>query len=168
MSIPHIASILKRRLTGKVVVAGVGNRECKDDGAGVSLVSKLISSRYLKPISVGASPEFHLSEIIAEHPDVVMFVDTVELCSPPGSVAVLEKGQLPTGWGNTHQPPLSIIMKYVSEQTGADTFLLGIQPEDVSAGKHMSSSGAGTVKVISDFLNGMVTRNEKTLRGEKI
>jgi hydrogenase 3 maturation protease len=167
MTIPDIGSILRRRLKGNVVAVGVGNRELRDDGAGVSLVESLVPSGSFKPFPAGDSPEFHISEILEEDPDVVMFVDTADLQSPPGSVAVIERGQLPTGWGNTHQPPLSVIMEYVSAETGADTFLLGIQPEDVSAGNRLSPSGSRTVEILSDLINEIAAIHEKPLRGEK-
>ena len=166
MSRMSIASILKRRLRGKVVIAGIGNRECSDDGIGVFLVEKLLPSDSFKPILVFDSAEFHLSEILEENPDVVMFVDTAELGSPPGSVAIIERSELSTAWGNTHQPPLSVIISYVSGQTGADTFLLGIQPEGIAPGNHLSHSVERTVKLMSDLINEIATKSARAVTGE--
>ena len=89
-----------------------------------------------------------------------MFVDTVDLGRSPGAVAIIECGHLNRGWGNTHQAPLSVIMKYISELTEADTFLLGIQPENISPGNGMSPQVKATVKLIANFINEIIRKRD--------
>ncbi|OGL45680.1 MAG: hypothetical protein A2161_08490 [Candidatus Schekmanbacteria bacterium RBG_13_48_7] len=149
----NIDTILKKRLAGKVVVVGVGNCDSCDDGAAVYMTEKLKGSNSLKPLVVGDFPEFYLQNIIEENPDVVMFVDSADMGTTPGSAAIIEQDQLPVTWGNTHHPPLSIIMKYVSEQTNADIFLLGIQPENISHGKDISPQVIRTVNLMIAIIN---------------
>ena len=168
MNSERISTILEHRLHHKMVIVGVGNRECSDDGAGVTLVEKLIPKHNLRPLVAGDFPEFHITEVIEEKPDVVMFVDTADLGSAPGSIAMIEIDQLPSAWGNTHQPSLAIIMRYVSDQAKADTFLLGIQPENVSHGNTLSTPVETTVQLLSDFLNRTAENNEQGMSGEKL
>ena len=168
MNSESILTVLEQRLHHKMVIVGVGNQECSDDGAGIMLVEKLVRKNNLCPLVAGDYPEFHISEVIKEKPDVVMFVDAVNMGSPPGSVALIETDQLPSSWGNTHQPPLSIIMRFLSDQTKADTFLLGIQPEDVSQGIMLSTPVSTSVQFVSDYLNKIAENNELAMSGEKL
>lgn len=165
MSSMSIASVLTNRLHGKIVIVGVGNIDCADDGTGVRLAESLPCTQALRPIIVGNSPEFHLLDIIREAPDVAMFVDAVDLGNPPGSAALIEKDQLSDGWGNGHQPPLSVIMKYVSQETGADIFLLAIQPEDVSSGNALSAPVAGAVRALSECITEIAANNQSAAGG---
>lgn len=147
-----IYDVLKGRLTENAVVVGVGNLDCKDDGAGVVLAEKLASCGHLEAIVAGDSPEFYLGDIGERHPRTLMFVDAVDMGSPPGSVAIVEKDQVPDGWGHTHRPPLAVIMQFLAAETGADTFLLAVQPQDISAGNGLTSNVAETVEVMSSFI----------------
>lgn len=160
-----IASALRSRLHGRIVIVGVGNPDCRDDGTGVRLVESLPCTRALRPIVAGHSPEFHLRDIIDAAPDVAMFVDAVDLGSPPGSAALVEKDQLSDGWGNGHQPPLSIVMKYISQETGADIFLLAVQPEDVSGGNALSAPVAGAVRALSELITEIAANNQSAAGG---
>ena len=120
---------LKNRLQGTVLAIGIGNTDYCDDGSGINLVKRLQPNNSLKTMLVYDSPEFHLEEIISKTPDVIMFVDSTDLGSPPGSATIIEKFQLCEKRASTHRVPLSVIAKYISERTYADIFLLGIQPK---------------------------------------
>ena len=153
MKKPDICSLLLRRLRGNAVIVGIGNPNCRDDGAGQALIERLDSSCCVKAIDAGDSPEMFLSGIVENFPDSVMFVDCVDLGSEPGSAAIIEPEQLDPGWGNGHQPPLSAIMAYVSEISGADTFLLGIQPKDTGAGSGISRAVSQTVESVVECIH---------------
>jgi hydrogenase 3 maturation protease len=156
---------LKNRFYGKTVAIGMGNTECSDDGVGVHLVSRLQANNSLKPILVYDSPEFYLSEIVSETPDVIMFVDSTDLKSPPGSFAIIEEHQLNEVWGHTHRVPLTIIVKYILERTDADIFLLGIQPVDISPGNRLKPATAKTAKMLANFINEISSKNEIAVIG---
>jgi hydrogenase 3 maturation protease len=161
MNLIDISTVLENRLSGKVVVVGVGNRNRKDDGIGVCLSERLKQSENLIPVSVEELPELHMSNIIDADPDVVMFVDSVELGNQPGSAALIEKDQLSDGWGNPHQPPLSVIMKYISKETGADTFLLGLQPEEISQNNNLSPKVNDAVNMMSEIINNIFSEESR-------
>jgi hydrogenase maturation protease len=159
-----IHSLLLKRLRGRVVIVGIGNRDCRDDGAGLFVIEKLSCSPFLKMIDAGDSPELILDSIVQDSPDVVMFVDSSDLDSEPGSAAIVEREQLDPGWGNGHQPPLSAIMTYVAERSGADTFLLGIQPADIGSGFGISPPVSKTVGIIADCINCAASEKEVAAR----
>jgi hydrogenase maturation protease len=156
----NLYSKLKTRLKGKVIVVGIGNEHMGDDAAGINLVKKLRNSDNLIPLLAFESPEFHLGEIIANSPDVVMFVDTADFNSSPGSVAIIERQQLRTKIGNTHKTPLSTIMSYTANLANSDTFLLGIQPETKSFNNSMSNITKKTINNLANVINTITTQNK--------
>jgi hydrogenase maturation protease len=166
MTKPGIHSLLLRRLHGRAVIVGIGNPNCRDDGAGQALIKRLDHSTRIKTIDAGDSPEMFLAGIVEDSPDVVMFVDCAELGSKPGSAAIVEPEQLNPGWGNGHQPPLSAIMTYVSENSGADTFLLGIQPEDAGSGSRISPAVSQTVEAIVECIHYAMSESGAPARGK--
>jgi hydrogenase maturation protease len=166
MNMHTIAGILTRRLQGKTVVVGIGSHECADDGAGLSIIDRLAGTPSLKTINAGNDPEMSVDLITEESPDIVMFVDSADLGSEPGSVAIIETEQLNPGWGNGHQPPLSAIMTYVAQACGADTFLLGIQPADIRAGYGMSRSVSRTVAILAGLIHHISLKKENRCKVE--
>lgn len=161
MKTTDIFRLLENRLNGKVVVVGIGNYNEADDGAGVHLVDKLTPTERLLPLPVGESPEYHVSDICDLRPDVVMFVDAVDLDCTPGSIAIVEKSQLPKPWGNAHQPVLSTIMDFISERTAADTFLLAVQPHEIASGTYLTPLVSDTVSLLSEHINELAARTDE-------
>ncbi|MBN2321318.1 MAG: hydrogenase maturation protease [Acidobacteria bacterium] len=166
MTMSGIHSLLLRRLRGNAVIVGIGNPNCRDDGIGRTVIEKLNRSSHIKVIDAGDSPEMFLDRIVENSPDVVMFVDCADLGSKPGSAAVIEPKQLNPGWGNGHQPSLSAIMTFVTEISGADTFLLGIQPEDISAGSGISPAVSQTAEHIVECIRSATFEKEAPARGK--
>jgi hydrogenase maturation protease len=166
MKKPDIRSLLLRRLRGNSVIVGIGNPDSRDDGAGRALIERLDSSSCIKAIDAGDSPEMFIAGIVEDSPDAVMFVDCADLGSEPGSVAIIEPEQLNPGWGNGHQPPLSAIMTYVSEISGADTFLLGVQPKDTGAGSGISPAVSQTVESIVECIHCAMSERGRPSEGE--
>ena len=160
MKMQNIADILAHRLQGKIVIVGIGNRDWADDGAGLSVIKRLAVTPSLKTIDAGNFPELFIDRITGESPDIAMYVDSADLGSEPGSVAIIEKEQMNPGWGNGHQPPLSAIMTYVTQSCGADTFLLGIQPADIRTGHGMSRSVSRTVEILATLINHITLKKE--------
>ena len=58
-----------------------------------------------------------------------MIVDAADLGARPGTVALLEKDQVRATLLTTHSLPLSVIMEFLEKDTGAQTLLVGIQPD---------------------------------------
>jgi len=162
---PDLDSLLIGRLRGSAVIVGVGNPNSRDDGAGQAVVEKLNQYSCIRAIDAGNSPEMFLHSIVESSPDVVMFVDCTDLGSEPGAAAVVEPEQLNPGWGNGHQPPLSAIMAFVSARSGADTFLLGIQPEDTGTGSGISPAVSQTVDHIVECIKCAMLEKQAPERG---
>ncbi|HID95269.1 MAG TPA: hydrogenase 3 maturation endopeptidase HyCI [Candidatus Latescibacteria bacterium] len=138
-------SNLKARLRGKVVFVGVGNPSRGDDGFGPQLVKRLkrapgLLSQLPPPsfFDVGRVPENYLEVIIAERPDTLVLIDTVEFGGPAGTLKVVTPDDIIEGGLSTHNISLKLIVEYLQSRTGADIFILGVQPRTLKVGSAIS------------------------------
>jgi hydrogenase 3 maturation protease len=130
---------LRQRLKGKkVVVVGVGNPLRGDDAAGCRVANKLKETPCLRVIIAEEVPENYFGLVTKMKPDTVVFVDAVELGMPPGAVALVEKDDIAGHMPTTHRMPLSILMSLLARETGADVFLLAVQPYATDFGMAVS------------------------------
>lgn len=129
---------LRDRLKGKVVVVGVGNPLRGDDAVGCRVANRLKETPCLRVINAEEVPEDYFGLLTKLKPDTVVFVDAVDLGTKPGSIALVETGQITGHLATTHRLPLSILMSLLSRETGADVFLLAVQPNVVDFGAPIS------------------------------
>ncbi len=133
-----LAEMLSARLSGKIVVVGVGNPLRGDDAAGCLVAQALDGAPGLTVISAEEVPESYLGPITAARPDVVVLVDAVELDAAPGSAALLEMEDLASREISTHRAPLGLVAEFLRRETGTDVFLLAIQPVRLDFGDPVS------------------------------
>ena len=125
-----LASELSSTLVGRVVVVGVGDVRRGDDGVGPLMAKLLAEAGIANVIDAGVSPELETWRIRELAPDVVLFVDAVDLGQSPGDVALLEPGDLRAEGFDTHRAPLRLTMEYLEAELGARCRLLAVQPGD--------------------------------------
>ncbi|MBF0511007.1 MAG: hydrogenase maturation protease [Candidatus Omnitrophica bacterium] len=137
---------LKDILKGKVVIVGIGNPLRSDDGAGVELVRRLSGQIDAVCIDAGTSPENYLGKISKLNPDVVLFIDAVDLNQKPGTYRVLEKEDLLQRGFSTHDiSPKILIEQLRAYSTNLKIYMLGIQPQSLEFGTGLSLSVEKTV-----------------------
>lgn len=160
-----LAKKLAGRLRGSVVVVGVGNPLRGDDAAGCEVALRLQGRSAALVLNAESVPESELVRIAMAHPDTVMFVDAVDLGAAPGSLAVLEARQMAHYGPSTHRVPLRILMECVRRDTGADVFVVAVQPRNVEFGEPMSAKVAAGVallaETIEDLLPAALTRSSR-------
>lgn len=144
---------LAARLSGTVVVVGVGNPQRGDDGAGPLLAQRLRSAPGVQVIDAGEVPEGFVGEIARADPAAVVFVDAVELSRAPGDVAVLEIADVAPYLPTTHRAPLSLVMDAVRCRTGADVFVIAIQPGRTAFGSAPGIEVVATVELLAGLLS---------------
>lgn len=129
-----LRDLLAARLRGDTVVVGIGNPYRGDDGVGSLVACLLLEAQarggrfFQRVIDAEEVPEAFLGPITRPPPDTVVLVDAAELGEVPGTVALLEVEELAGREVSTHSAPLSLLARFVREETGADVFVLGIQP----------------------------------------
>ena len=121
---------LRKVLTGRVVVVGVGNTGKGDDGAGSYLARKLGAVPIFRVIDAGVAPENFLEKIVAERPDTVLIIDAADFSVIPGEVALFDAGDIAPGGLSTHALSLDMTREYLTARLpGVKVVLLAIQPE---------------------------------------
>lgn len=149
---------LAARLGGRTVVVGIGNPSRGDDAAGCLVARSLREAQPperlggLVVVEAEEVPESYLGPIVRSAPDTVILVDAVELGEPPGSAALLEMEAMAEREVYTHRPPLSLLARYIRAETGADVFVLGIQPGERGLGTPPSSRVRGAASVLAEVL----------------
>ena len=88
----HLDEVEVLAMTGRVLVAGVGNIFLGDDGFGVEVARRLIDD----PVTAGVKvADFgirgvHLAYELLDGYDTLVLVDAVSRGDPPGTVSVIE------------------------------------------------------------------------------
>ena len=129
---PSLPSALGSLLAAsRVAIVGVGDEQRGDDGVGPAIVRMLAEAGMEHVIDAEASPEIETWRIREIAPDVVLFVDAVDLGAEPGDAALLEPSDLRATGFDTHRAPLRLTMDYIERELGAKCWLLAVQPRDV-------------------------------------
>lgn len=162
---------LTRRIKGRVAIVGVGNSMRGDDGAGPSIIEMLksgheastmncrlphsrqpASGREYQFFDCGQAPENHLVPIAEFEPNTVLIIDSAQFCTQPGEMKLFEAEDIKVQGISTHNAPLSLFMDYLKKETGADIFLLAIQPGTTKLGEEMSSEVKDALQLLKDRL----------------
>ncbi len=131
----------------KVALIGLGNILMGDEGVGVHAV-KVLRRRYdfsadLNLID-GGTLGLDLLPFL-EGMEKVLFLDALDLQRDPGTIAVLEDGEIPSFLGRSlsfHQVGLADLLfasKLIGVKPGK-VLLIGIQPEKIEAGLALSKA----------------------------
>jgi hydrogenase 3 maturation protease len=141
-------SLLRRRVVAarRVVVLGVGNTMKGDDAAGLiaaDLLEKGLARRKADPSRVRVIraydvPENFTGQIRSFGPDLVVLVDAALAKRRAGSVFPVDVSKIAFEDLSTHKIPLSAFVRFLDEDIGAKTLILGIQPAAVAFGGPVS------------------------------
>ena len=147
---------LANALQGNVVVMGMGNPCRGDDAAGSRVAQRLHRAPAVHIIDAQDVPENYLRQIVRHRPDTIVLIDAVDLSSPPGSVALLEKNQTKDYWPSTHRVPMSLVVDYLERETHAPIYLIAIQPLHTAFLRSLSAEVAASVEDVAVMLNGVL------------
>ena len=145
-----LAGKLKARLGGipaeRIVFVGVGNRFRGDDAAGPAIVD-LLAGHVPHVIDAGPAPENVTGSIKRLKPGAIVFVDALILGDqPPGTPAIAEIGDIRHVGESTHALSLDVVMEYLKTETGADVFMIGVQPGHIADGEGLSPGMEGQLR----------------------
>ncbi len=129
------------RKSNNTVIVGIGNELRGDDAAGVEVVRLLKKREKTNDILIdaGTVPENYLGKISKINPDVIILIDAADMEQPPGTVRELNSEDLGSFSFSTHSGSLSLVIDFLKQETKADIYLIGIQPENRSIGAEMSN-----------------------------
>ncbi len=128
---------LARFLEGakRVAFVGVGDELNVHDRLGM-LAAREIEGLHLEGVRVflaGTVPESVTGPIRRYKPGAVVLLDAADMGARPGTVALVDPKVIRARLLTTHALPLSVVMEFLAEDTGARVLLVGIQPELAAA-----------------------------------
>lgn len=113
----------------RVVVMGVGNELRGDDGFGVVLAERL-EGRVPQRIFVTFDlPEDYAVKVADLRPEIVLVLDAADFGGEPGEARLIRAQDIPPTPGVTHRPSLEMLARFLELDAGAQTWVLGVQPQ---------------------------------------
>ena len=131
-------SVLTRMLTGRVVIACIGNELRGDDGVGPFIAGLLKPTGSVTVVDCGETPENYLGVIAGHNPEKVLIIDAAYFGGEPGEIRVVEKSEIRGGGASTHDAILTLFADYIEARTGAESFFVAIQPKSSQVGGRLS------------------------------
>jgi hydrogenase 3 maturation protease len=133
---------LKARIGGmpvdRIVFVGVGNRSRGDDAVGPLVIDSL-AGHVPHTIDAGPSPENVTGSIKKRKPKAIVFIDALIFKDlPPGTPEIVEIDDIRHLGESTHTLSLDVVMEYLKMETGADVFMIGVQPGRIADGEGLS------------------------------
>ena len=134
---------LQRRIKNarRLAIVGIGDEFIPPDSLGMR-AARQIDKQHLPGVEVflaGTVPESITGPLRRYQPGHVLFLDAADMGVKPGTIAVIEPGQIQASLISTHVLPLTVVMDYVERETGAGVSLLGIQPDLTGADRDLSA-----------------------------
>lgn len=124
-----IEAFFKKILEKRVAVLGVGSELRGDDGVGPYLSEKLSSLNNESFLSINGNlvPENFTKDIKNFKPENIIIIDAAYMGKSPGDIEIINISDLKSVSFSSHAMPLSILGKYLSKETGANVFIIGVQ-----------------------------------------
>lgn len=141
-----------KTLSGKIVILGMGNPLRGDDGVGSYIAKQLQNKLKATIIDCEDKPERYLQQIIFESPDIVLFIDAVNMRVEPGAFALIESKNFDNEIIFTHKSSLKAYTDYINKNTNSQVFILGIQPKSIAFGSNISKIVMETAEVLKNLL----------------
>ncbi len=158
---PTIKKVLQNKLAGarRIAVLGIGSDLRGDDVAGMLAAEDVAKYTIKKPRSKikvffgSTAPENLTGEIKKFIPTNLIIIDTVEMREKPGTILVLEPGEVGADVSfSTHKMPAKILAQYFMNSLKCKIIIIGIQPSSIEFGKAPSKDVKSAAKEIASAI----------------
>jgi len=131
---------LKEILKKKLAVLGVGSELRGDDGVGPYLSERLSSLNSESFLSINGDlvPENFTRDLRKFQPANIIIIDAAFMEKSAGDIEIVRINELTGISFSSHSMPLSVLGKYLSQEIGANIYILGIQPINIDFGSEIS------------------------------
>ena len=141
---------------GLILFLCIGNDMRGDDAIGPLIaenLKKIFKNRSdIMVINAETVPENYTGLIRRETPSHVIFIDAVEMKSPPGHIKLVQSAKIADYSISTHAMPLSFMIKYLESFTEAKMFLIGIQPKNMEMSNPISKEVQESLEELTGLL----------------
>ncbi len=152
---PSIRQKLENLVSGrKIVLMGVGNELRGDDAFGVILGERIEHRIAARVFVTHDLPEDYAVKAADEKPDAVLVLDAIDFRGEPGDVHLVAAKDVPPTPGVTHRPSLEMMARFIELDAGAETWVLGVQPQmdRLGIGDEMSEPVARALEEVEQLL----------------
>ena len=156
VDLERLGSTLSPEELRRPVIIGVGNRLRGDDGFGPFVIDLLRGDVGAHLIDAGPSPENFTGVVKSIRPTLILIVDAIDFGGSPGELIALDPERLAESPPSTHSFSLALLARYLREETGARTLLIGVQPKSISLGEGMSEEVEGAARRLSRLLSSLI------------
>lgn len=131
---------------GNILYAGIGNPLRGDDGVGCYIAEKLSA------LNAGGQPDMIYQAALEARPERVIIFDACDMGLEAGTTCMFSAEFIVDEAMSTHKIPLSLICGLISEDTGAEVYVAGIQPASTEAGTELTEAVRNAAeKIIGRF-----------------
>jgi hydrogenase 3 maturation protease len=153
---------LSSRFQGKsrdrIVFLGVGNRMRGDDGIGPVFID-MLKDQVPHAIDASYLPENYTSVVKRLKPEAVVFIDAVKFDGQlPGYARMLEIEDVEKRRISAHNFSLDVIMGYLKEETGADVFMIGVQPKSIADREELTAGLEASLRKLAGTIADIVKK----------
>ena len=135
------------------LIITIGNSFRSDDGVGPYIARKISKNKKnIIVLNAEDRPESIIDSAVDLRPGKVVIIDAADFNGIPGEIRIIEKKDIPNTSLSTHSFSPKIISAILEEDTGADVYFLGIQPESIQLREGLSKSVKNTAEIILSFL----------------
>ncbi|MDY1591296.1 MAG: hydrogenase maturation peptidase HycI [Methanofastidiosum sp.] len=135
-----LKTFLKEILKNKLAVLGVGSELRGDDGIGPYLSERLsnFNSESFLSINGDLVPENFTRDLRKFQPDNIIIIDAAFMGKSAGDIEIIRINEVTGISFSSHSMPISVLGKYLSQEIGANVYILGIQPINIDFGSEIS------------------------------
>lgn len=144
---PELEDLLER--ANRLLFIGVGNVLKCDDGVGVVISNQINERSDICSLTVEVSIENYIGKINSMEPGEIVIVDCMELGGSAGTYRLMALEDVEDITFNTH----NISLRRLGDFFHYPTYVLGIQPESVAFGDHLSPRVQATASRIVRMIN---------------
>ena len=112
-------------------------------------------------IIAGTAPERWLGRVAEADFDHVVFLDAVDFGGAPGSVVLLNSGEMAARFPqiSTHKLSLGLLAQQVETNGRTKAWLLGVQPESLKPGGELTPTVRATLELLLEVVRGCLARS---------
>ena len=142
----------------KLVIMGIGNDICGDDGIGPYIVENIkhLESSNVSILNVTTAPENFTGKIRKIDPTHIIIVDAVIMNEGPGKIKIVKKEEVAGVSISTHSMSLSYLVNYLELEKPYNILFIGIEPESMELGQGLSplvkSSSDEIINIFTEIL----------------
>jgi hydrogenase 3 maturation protease len=145
-------SAIKERLTEPAAIVGIGNSQSGDDGVGPEVVRLLRGRTRAKLFDCQTAPENFIGPIARANPKCIVLVDAAPMNETPGAIAVLALECLHEATFHTHASTPALFLDLIIQRTGAQCFMIAIEPKQSGLGAAMSPRVRAAAEALADMI----------------